>query len=879
LANVAWASRSDPLTMPWKVLIAHAPGEEHWAEILAEPLREAGYEVLHSGIVLVGDSLVEGAAKVLSLGGPVVLCATIKAVGTRWARRLVNAARLHSGTRTFVVQMDEEANMDLIAPDEKSVAYWRNPEQAVQDLLAALRSSYPPAPIPPWPNPGVEAETRYRDRMLKACNLIDLVSLAGQDFSQAPELRQLYVPLRMKVKRLADQFSIGERLSEFRRLVVVGETGAGKSTLIRWLATAYLLRLRSVMDMRGLPDAGSLPSEDLLPVVISCRDLDAASAAGSLEEILRHTLRSVELSKEETGSLLVRLWERLQSGRVLLLFDGLDALTDLQVRVRFCRQLEKIALAYEQTPIVVTSRPAGYQELEFRLGGFEHAELAELSRRDKDLFAHLWSTLTEPRPDRRELKKEELIREIHATHQIERLTGSPMLLTIMALVKHKLGKLPQRRADLYGEAVHLLLNGRAGESIEPREALPQLEYLAYAMCDQGLQQVTETEALALLEPFRNERPRAAWLQGQTGILRRAGERWDLDLETSVPVYELPHPAFQEYLAARALVDGCFPGASSGQSLAERVGPLAGRTVLLPGGEVAVSEHWRETLRLCAACCGEAIEEVLLAILRPLPGEDASTTERSRVILASICLADEPGVSDQPGVSEKTSREILSGLARQVSNRDPLARTSLDAAILELAETHWAARLKLALTQEFQRREPAGRWSIGFIFSKLAGLQLIQRADPSQRGFAIFSDGRQEGIAQALDVVGSAYGEDIAATRELVGRLVGMLEETPAEAHAAAWALLSLLESAKEAWRPSIAETDLLIALVERPDLDAGAAWGLIKILGHRKVMKAVVPLISKLQDPNPEIRRVAEDALRRIVPVDSAKDLLNQLVH
>jgi hypothetical protein len=901
LANVAWASRSDPLTMPWKVLIAHAPGEEHWAETLAEPIREAGYEVLHSGIVLVGDSLVEGAAKALSLGGPVVLCATIKAVGTRWARRLVNAARLHSGTRTFVVQMDEEANVDLISPDEKSVAYWRNPAQAVQDLLAALRNSYPPAPIPPWLNPGVETETRYRDLMLKACNRIDLVSLpeTGPDVYQAPELRQLYVPLRMKVKRLADQFSIGERLSEVRRLVVVGETGAGKSTLVRWLATAYLLRLRSVLDMRGLPDAGALPSEDLLPIVISCRDLDAASAAGSLEEILRHTLRTAELSKEEIGSLLVRLWDRLQSGRVLLLFDGLDALTDLQVRVRFCRQLEKIALAYEQTPIVVTSRPAGYQEMGFRLGGFEHAEIAELSRKDKDLFAHLWFTLTEPQPDRRELKREELVREIHGTHRIERLTGSPLLLTAMALVKHKLGKLPQRRADLYGEAVNLLLDHRAGAgaSIDLQEALPQLEYLAYAMCDKGLQQVTESEAIALFESLRHEHPRVAGLDaqspiepiellrllaGDTGILRRVGARRDVErqeLERTTPVFELPHPTFQDYLAARALVDGCFPGASPEQSLAERVGPLAGRTVLLPSGEVAVSEHWRETLRLCAACCGEAIEEVLLAILRPLPGEDASTTARSRVILASLCLADEPGVSDQPGVSETTSREILSGLARQVSNRDPLARTSLDAAVLELAETRWASRLKLALTQEFQRRDPAGRWSIGFIFSKLAGLQLIQRADPSQRGFAIFSDGRQEGIAQALDVVGSAYGEDIAATRELVGRLVGMLEGTPPEAHAAAWALLSLLESAKEAWVPSAAEIDLVLALVERPDLDAGAAWGLIKILGHRKVMKAVVPLISKLQDPNPEIRRVAEDALRRIVPVDSAKDLLNQLIH
>lgn len=78
--------------MSWKVLIAHADGEEHLAEELADPLRKAGYDVAHRGTVLVGESIVEEASKVLNLGGPLVLCGTVKAVGTKWGRRLVNAA-------------------------------------------------------------------------------------------------------------------------------------------------------------------------------------------------------------------------------------------------------------------------------------------------------------------------------------------------------------------------------------------------------------------------------------------------------------------------------------------------------------------------------------------------------------------------------------------------------------------------------------------------------------------------------------------------------------------------------------------------------------------------------------------------------------------
>ena len=43
--------------MSWKVLIAHAEGEEYLAEELAESIREAGYQVAHQGTVLIGESL------------------------------------------------------------------------------------------------------------------------------------------------------------------------------------------------------------------------------------------------------------------------------------------------------------------------------------------------------------------------------------------------------------------------------------------------------------------------------------------------------------------------------------------------------------------------------------------------------------------------------------------------------------------------------------------------------------------------------------------------------------------------------------------------------------------------------------------------------
>ena len=95
--------------MTVKVLIAHAKGEQELAEQLAEPIRAAGYAVAHEGTVLVGESVVAEASKLLSEGVPVVLCGTVRAVGTKWARQVVNAARLNNrGVKIFIVQMEGE---------------------------------------------------------------------------------------------------------------------------------------------------------------------------------------------------------------------------------------------------------------------------------------------------------------------------------------------------------------------------------------------------------------------------------------------------------------------------------------------------------------------------------------------------------------------------------------------------------------------------------------------------------------------------------------------------------------------------------------------------------------------------------------------------
>ena len=98
--------------MSCTVLIAHAEGEEAVAESIAVPLRQEGYEIVHAGTIFVGESFAEQASRILAAGSPLIVCATIRALGTVWAHRLVNAAKSYAATRVFVVQIEHRTMLN-----------------------------------------------------------------------------------------------------------------------------------------------------------------------------------------------------------------------------------------------------------------------------------------------------------------------------------------------------------------------------------------------------------------------------------------------------------------------------------------------------------------------------------------------------------------------------------------------------------------------------------------------------------------------------------------------------------------------------------------------------------------------------------------------
>jgi hypothetical protein len=918
--------------MKWTILIAHAKGEEGLAEQLAGPLRDAGYGVTHEGTVLVGDSVVGETEKALSSGQPLVLCGTVRAVGSKWARKLVNAAHTRGSGPVFVVQVEEDADVESLAMGGKVALYYQDPAGAMQGLVESLNKYYPLDAVSEDAPRQYNAEQRYRELALESCDIIDLANLPENDRHVATrklDVRRLYVPLRVRVEAAsgteagegeleaiekrraaamraganaeAELVSVGERLGAARRLVVLGDPGAGKTTLTRWLATAYLLRLRQSPDWQDLPDVATLPEEDWLPIIIRCRELDRSAVGGALEDVLRHTLRKAEMTETESAALQAVLRDKLKRGQALLLLDGLDEITDPSARARFCQQLENIHIAYPDAPIVATSRVVGYREMGYRIGrGFEHVTVADLSKEDKDEFARRWCELVEL-PERRETAAAELIHDIHSSDRIERLTGNPMLLTTMALVKRKIGRLPSRRADLYANALQVLLNWRSDVDapLDDREAVPQLEYVAYEMCRRGVQQLRRDEILELFERMRDEYPRVhaarnhtteeflRLLERRTGLLVEAGHT--RHLSRLVPVYEFRHLTFQEYLAALALVDARFPGRREGSTLAENVAPLAGQLVeeeggLFGGKELAVSESWRETLRLCvASCADDDVDQVLMAILKPMNGENARDTTRPRAVQAAACLADEPNAS------EGVAGAMLQTFVAQINDGDIwlLSATNLNTTCIELAESRWAGELWHQLVVEFIRREADSRGEVAELFSEVTNSWVQYSGVPihhfvTEHVARLKSGGVTEAIEAALGIAAMAHRDLTTIAPNVPDLLLDTLDKGDAAAAAAAFALHRLNRPgvAESAWRgitttPSGVEK--IIKFINNPASDSETVSLLIEVLGRDHARQAFASLLAKLEDPSAKVRRAAVNSLGRIGDSEAVPALRKKL--
>ncbi|MCW1969327.1 MAG: NACHT domain-containing protein, partial [Anaerolineae bacterium] len=232
-------------------------------------------------------------------------------------------------------------------------------------------------------------------------------------------------------------------------LVILGDPGSGKSTLLHYLA------LR----------AAKKPVGDELPIFISFAAYDdylTRHGHISLGEFL-----SVYYAEWQNSPDLKPLFEQaLSEGRALVLLDGLDEVLQQNTRQFVAEQANSFIAQWrgQGNRFVVTSRVVGYREAQLS-SNLPHVTVLDFGTKEIEQFAHQWCLTYEvwARGDsptvrhEAEIEEKYLLTDVRSNASVQLLATNPLLLTLLALLRRQVGKLPDRRIVLYAKYTENML--------------------------------------------------------------------------------------------------------------------------------------------------------------------------------------------------------------------------------------------------------------------------------------------------------------------------------------------------------------------------------------------------------------------------------------
>ncbi|MFJ9199156.1 NACHT domain-containing protein [Streptomyces flaveolus] len=321
-----------------------------------------------------------------------------------------------------------------------------------------------------------------------------------------------------------------DALTAHDRVLLRGDAGSGKTTLVQWLAVTAAHagdRVPYVLPLRTLIRAGALPSPAALLTAVGC---PLTPPEGWAERVLT-------------------------AGRGLLLVDGLDEIPAAD-RHRARDWLLALVRAFPGNRWLLTSRPTAVRPDWLTAEGFRELALTPMRQTDVATFVRRWHAAAQA-PE----YEAKLLDALRTKRDLARLATNPLMCgLICALHRERRGYLPTGRKELYDAALTMLLARRDRErgmdalELGEEAQLELLQRLAYALVLSGRTEMEVETAEGIVERCL---PSVASAAGQgdaatvlrtlllrSGLLRRPGEG----------VLDFVHRTFQDYLGARYAVE-------------------------------------------------------------------------------------------------------------------------------------------------------------------------------------------------------------------------------------------------------------------------------------------------------------------------------------
>ncbi len=460
--------------------------------------------------------------------------------------------------------------------------------------------------------------------------------------------------------RLSDPLPVIDILANHSGIIILGDPGAGKTTFLKYIA----LRLARG-EGREIGLGERLPI--LLPLAAYANVLQADDIR--LDDFIADYFSDIG-SDDAIGPMLA---EALRAGRALILLDGLDEVRDLNLRNTVVERVVDF-FAFHRRPgnkFVITSRIVGYRAVRPSADDLVECTLVDFDDAEIEAFVERWTAAIEKQAQGdtavargdAEQDRRELLEAVYQNPGVRRLAATPLLLTILALMKRQGVTLPERRVQLYDQYVTTLLStwnrarslsGRsAGRDLDELQTVSILAPLALWMHEisPGVGLVKREDLGRKLEELFKEQGNPSPTSAARQLLQDVREHAALLLERGPGEYGFIHLTFEEYLSAVAIaLKGQGDSKTVADILLEHVGEQAWREVtLLTIGFLGIRQQ-------LAKVAGEVVEG-LAESARGSPGE-------ATVLAGDAVLDTWPG-----GVPLQSKERVVQALAPTMQNPD------------------------------------------------------------------------------------------------------------------------------------------------------------------------------------------------------------------
>jgi hypothetical protein len=334
------------------------------------------------------------------------------------------------------------------------------------------------------------------------------------------------------------------------RLFIMGAPGAGKTTFVKYFASAV-----SDSEVREVP----LPS-----VVIRCRDY----ARENWSESIRNTIKT-RLDVDTQSDVSVEIIDiMLTLGRLVIIFDGLDEIVDVARRQEMVKRIQAFTTQFPPCSVLVTTRELGYEQAPLSPKLFTGVRLKEFSDDQVEEYCQQWFAAN----DRPKLVQH-FMRD---SSTVTDLRKNPLLLSLLCILYRASGAIPTNRRAIYEECAKLLFHKwDQSRQITTHDVMPEYGnelmqeiarfFFKSESAQAGIQEQILVKILAVrLETNIGYSGSKAHSVAAEFAEYCAGRAWLLGVQGTSDgqrMFSFTHRTFYEYFAAEAYArDGLTPEA-------------------------------------------------------------------------------------------------------------------------------------------------------------------------------------------------------------------------------------------------------------------------------------------------------------------------------